>query len=85
MTLREFQQNLAPLIGAPLAGDQNSAELAVGAGRVTIDYEPRPGLRLSELLTMPVGLVTLVFENVSASDQHGFLKRFELAFQRGGG
>lgn len=85
LTLREFQLNLRPLTGAPLAGHLTSAKIAIGTGNVTISYEPRSPLRLSGLLTMPVGLVTLVFDTVNDADQLVFVKRFDLAFQRGGG
>jgi hypothetical protein len=85
MTLREFQSNLAPLLGSPLAADRTVAMIPEGAGSVTINFQPRPGLRLSGLLTMPLALITLTFENMPPPDQAAFLKRFDLAFQRGGG
>jgi hypothetical protein len=59
--------------------------LACGGGRVTISYEPRPGVRLGTLLALPRACVRLRFEGADANERSAFLARFDLAFQRGGG
>ena len=85
LTLAEFQLTIAPLAGGPLAPHVSAAEVPLGTGRVVIHYDPRPSVRFGGLLDLPRALVSLTFTGVLDQDRLAFLKRFELAFQRGGG
>lgn len=85
LTLAEFQGSIAPLLGRRLEVDKTSADIAVGAGRVVIGYEARASVRFGGLLELPRALVSLTFDDVAADEQVRFVKRFDLAFQRGGG
>jgi hypothetical protein len=84
LSLREFQHSLRPLAGQPV-GDITAIDLPLPTGQVTISYEPRPSVRFGGLLDMPRALVSLTFLDAPPKQQAAFLKRFDLAFQRGGG
>lgn len=74
-----------------LAGDgdtvtEHDARISVGGGVVDIAYRPLDGVRLGGLLELPRAKVTLTYSDaVSSEDRDQFLRRFDLAFQRGGG
>jgi hypothetical protein len=84
LTPTEFAASASRLLERHVASGER-VEQALGNGRVTIACEPRPGVRLGGLLDLPRAEVTLMFDGVSAEDRLAFLKRFDLAFQRGGG
>ena len=56
-----------------------------GQGTALIRYQSQPGVKLGGLLQIPRAVVTIAFDNASEADRTAFLRRFELAFQRGGG
>ncbi len=85
LTLADFQRTIGPLTGAPLPAARTTAEIGVSGGHVVIAYEPRPGLRLSALVEMPLAAVTITFHGLDAPERTAFMRRFDLAFQRGGG
>jgi hypothetical protein len=85
LTLAEFQATIAPLAGGPLPARETHADIRTGSGRVVIAFEPLPSVRLGGLLDMPRALVSLTYSGVSDEERAAFLKRFDLAFQRGGG
>jgi hypothetical protein len=85
LSLIEFQLSIRPLLGAPLPSDQSQAYIPLGSGGVAITYEARPGVRFGGLLDLPRALVSLTFDSVPLDEQNAFLKRFDFAFQRGGG
>lgn len=64
---------------------ERSATLAVGSGSVEITYEPLGSVRLGGLLELPRAKVRLNYIDVATEDQLNFTKKFEIAFQRGGG
>lgn len=80
----EFARSLAVLLEVPIA-PETPAQIAVGQGRVIIDYQPLPPARLGGLLELPRARVTLEMRDVSTQEAAAFLDRFDLAFQRGGG
>lgn len=81
----EFAQSLSIFLGRPWGAGERSVTIAVGAGRAEISYAELPGMRLGGLLELPRASVTLTFDGVSAYEREAFIKRFEIAFQRGGG
>jgi hypothetical protein len=85
LTLADFQRSIAPLTGAPLPISTTRAEIVVHGGRVVITCEPRSALRLSSLVEMPLAAVTIDFYGLDVAERTAFLRRFDLAFQRGGG
>jgi len=85
LTLSEFQGSIAPLYGERLAANLASADIAIGSGQVVITYEGLASVRFGGLLELPRARVALTFEDVAADEQARFVKRFDLAFQRGGG
>ncbi|MEQ1695870.1 MAG: hypothetical protein ABL901_08520 [Hyphomicrobiaceae bacterium] len=84
LSLREFQHSLCPLAGRTV-GEVSAVSLPVADGSVTISYEARPSVRFGGLLEIPRAVVSLVFSGVTSQQQEVFMKRFDLAFQRGGG
>jgi|CXWK01.1.fsa_nt_gi hypothetical protein len=66
-----------------LGGDVHA--VALNTGRAIIRFQKLPGARLGGLLDLPRAKVTIAFEDVAESDRTAFLKRFDMAFQRGGG
>lgn len=79
----EFVRSLAVLLG--MTAPELPARVAVGGGKAIIGYEALPPATLGGLLALPRARVTLSFEGVSRADAAAFLRRFDLAFQRGGG
>lgn len=84
-TREEFVQSLAVLLGRTVAIDELPLRVALGAGSVVIAREPLPGVRLGGLLELPRAAVTLTFDGVGDEARAAFLRRFDVAFQRGGG
>ena len=81
----EFAMSMAAFLGtaAPTASDTHT--VAAGGGTVVISYRALPGVRLGGLLALPRAEVSLDFAGLGAADKTAFLRRFEIAFQRGGG
>lgn len=83
----EFEKSLAALSGG--AGDvvmgADGVRLPCGAGHVEVTFEPLPAVRLGGLLELPRAKVSIVFSGAAAEEREVFLRRFEIAFQRGGG
>jgi hypothetical protein len=81
----EFVESWRAFDASPPPGPGEPVCLPVGTGRVTIAYEPRPGVRLGGLLELPRALVTLTFEAADPPAAAALVARFDRAFQRGGG
>lgn len=81
----EFEASVATLCGAACHWEGGHASVALGGGKVSITHRPLAPVRLGGLLELPRAEVTLAFEAVTEADAREFLRRFELAFQRGGG
>ena len=63
----------------------DSARIApVGAGVLQLDWQRLPARRIG-LLGLPRLRVRFRFEGVADADRHAFMRRFDLATQRGGG
>lgn len=82
----EFQKSLGSLApGTPPPEPGEAVRLPLGSGAVVIGFAALPGMRLGGLLELPRAQVTLTFEAVPAPERDAFLRRFDVAFQRGGG
>jgi hypothetical protein len=79
----EFAMSVAAL--APEGCGANPARVPLGSGWVCICYEALPGVRLGGLLELPRARVIIEFDKASAAEREEFLRRFDIAFQRGGG
>lgn len=86
----EFLSSLGRLTGRqhhtdPASGCA-SAEIELGTGTASVRFEPVTGVKLGGLLELPRARVSISFSGeVTAAERAGFQRRFELAFQRGGG
>lgn len=85
LTAGEFTASLTALFGALDAPEWPLVRHAVGSGEVQIRFEPLASVRLGGLLELPRARVTLSFEGVGEADRQAFMRRFDVAFQRGGG
>ena len=85
ITHKEFLR-LLPLAvqGASVNRRDNLLTVKTASGRLTITLAPQTTRKLG-LLEFPVTTVTMEFHDFNPSDQAAFLKRFDLAYQRGGG
>ena len=86
LTEQEYTASLQRLIGDNVAEEKKAGvSVAVGGGVVRIIFEALPMKKLGGLLELPQARVTLCFTNVSKDTRETFLRKFDLAFQRGGG
>ena len=81
----EFEASMAALCGSACEGKDGALRVALGGGTVSIAHRPLAPVRLGGLLDLPRAEVTLAFEAVGEAEARAFLRRFEFAFQRGGG
>ena len=82
----EFRKSLAALAPAHPADAAWPLHIALaGGGRIAIGFFPAPPVTLGGLLALPRAIVTIAFEGASPEAQADFLRRFDIAFQRGGG
>lgn len=86
----EFLTSLGRLTGGQHQTDPASgcasADIELGMGTASVRFEPVTGVRLGGLLELPRARVTISFsDEVTPAERSAFQRRFELAFQRGGG
>lgn len=86
LTEVEFWSSLKALDPAcvPEAGS-GTARLALPGGHVEIQFAADPPVVLGGLLSLPRARVRLVFDGPAEAARREFLRRFDVAFQRGGG
>ena len=85
ITRAEFEASLAALDPSARLDATGTGPVRAGTTTATISFEALPKLRLGGLLAMPQARVTIAFDGVAEAERAHFLKRFDLAFQRGGG
>ena len=81
----EFMNSITALDPDAEAIARDQYRLKVSAGSVVIGYGALPPVRLGGLLELPRATVSLSFHDLSPAESEAFFKRFEIAFQRGGG
>ncbi len=68
------------------AEGQGLVQLPVGqGGMATISYTALPGATLGGLLQLPRAQVCIAFDDCGSEERAAFMRRFDIAFQRGGG
>ena len=88
LSAAEFAKSLAAFAGADVVISDGRATLALGAagGIAEIAYKPLPPRRSGGgLLELPQAKVAITLTGVPANEAEAFLRRFDIAFQRGGG
>ena len=85
LTREEFVR-LLPGAAGDLPWREEAGRFRLGAedAGVDITLDPQPPRRIA-LFTLPVMRVSFRFHGWSAAERDAFVKRFDLAFQRGGG
>lgn len=81
---REFEASVAKL-GPHRRSSEGFPLFDLETGTVEIRYKPGPPKTFGGLLSLPQAQVELAFDGVSELDRAGFVHRFDIAFQRGGG
>lgn len=84
LTPAEFAAGLAHVGSVEALGEGRYAARIEG-GSATLCIEPLPPVRLGGLLALPRANVTITFTDALMEARASFLRRFDLAFQRGGG
>jgi len=70
--------------GAALRWREQGADIAIGPGRLRLDWQPQPPRRIA-LLVLPRLHLRFAFEAVDADERRRFMRHFDLHTQRGGG
>ncbi|MGH1418186.1 MAG: hypothetical protein ACRBCJ_04950 [Hyphomicrobiaceae bacterium] len=84
LSRQEFQNSMGLFLdGVPPTTDD--VRVAVDGGEVSVVYTAQPGVVLGGLMALPRAVVSLTFEGVSETERDAFLRKFDIAFQRGGG
>lgn len=82
----EFEASLNGLDSTAQLDARGVAEVqAESGGAVRIGFEVLPPRRLGGLIVMPQARVTIDVTGLAEAHRPAFLRRFEIAFQRGGG
>ncbi|MDX2259431.1 MAG: hypothetical protein NW205_11005 [Hyphomicrobiaceae bacterium] len=85
----EYANSIEQLAGASAgrsARDGHTVSLPVGAdGTATLNFTAEPGVTLGGLLSLPRARIEIVIAGAQPDEADAFLRRFEIAFQRGGG
>jgi hypothetical protein len=84
LTAHEFIATLAHL-GPSSQQPDGVIVFRLDGGSVRIRFKPQPSVTLGGLLALPRAKVTLTFDGAADDARTAFLKRFDLAFKRGGG
>lgn len=81
----EFLRSLpAAVVGMDCRAEGTRIRISDGERRIEIQLGPEQQRRLGSL-SLPQTRVSLILEGYSVEERETFLKRFDLAFQRGGG
>lgn len=84
----EFAKSVAAFAGeaaGQAAARGEVVRVSLGEGEVTISFAKIEGFSFGGLVEMPRARVVIQFKDVSESDATEFMRRFDIAFQRGGG
>lgn len=81
----EFEKSVGALAGEAVAIDDGRVTLHVGAGQAAITFQALAPKRLGGLLLLPQARVAVEVTGLDEGAAVEFLRRFDLAFQRGGG
>mgnify|MGYP003137897496 CR=1 FL=1 len=85
-TRAEFLRSLAHF--APdqqYTDDRSSYSFPLTKGQVMVETKVLPNRAVTGLLGLPQLEVTLTFKDALAGEEEEFMRRFDLAFRRGGG
>ncbi len=88
LSLSEFSYSIQQFAGEEAAHEARQGRpvmLAAGEGEVAISFAPIEGFSFGGLVEMPRARVILTFTGCPEADRAAFLRRFDIAFQRGGG
>jgi hypothetical protein len=85
ITHADFERSLVALDPTARLDANGGARVATPDGTVLLRFDALANRRLGGLLSMPQASITLDLGNLPENARDKFLKRFDIAFQRGGG
>lgn len=86
ITRADFARSLARLDGDAVLDAGGCAQVRAAGVHARIQFDALPPRKLGGLLAMPQARVTIALpDEASSAARVGFLARFDVAFQRGGG
>lgn len=85
ITRAEFERSLAALTPGAVLDHDGWATIAADGGAARIRFEELPRRRIGGLIALPQARVTIDLAGLPDAERSGFLRRFDVAFQRGGG
>ena len=85
ITRSDFEKSLAALDPSAQLDATGQARIAADGLTALLQFEPMPNRTLGGLLTLPQARVKLQIEGAEAARMNDFMRRFDIAFQRGGG
>ncbi|MFV0369542.1 MAG: hypothetical protein ACK5KM_13895 [Hyphomicrobiaceae bacterium] len=87
LSASEFAKSLAAFAGADvvIVGGRATIPLGHDGYMAEIIYHPLPLRRVGGLLELPQARISIILPSVATAIQSDFLRRFDIAFQRGGG
>ncbi len=84
LSRQEFQNSMGLFLdGTPPETD--SVAVPLDGGSVTVSYVAKEGVVLGGLMALPRAEVSLAFDGVNGTARETFMRKFDIAFQRGGG
>ena len=85
ITRADFARSLARLDGDAVLDASGAAHVRAAGVHACIQFDALPERRLGGLLAMPQARVAIFLPEASSAERTGFLARFDVVFQRGGG
>lgn len=87
LSAAEFAKSMTAFAGEGVLIVDGRATVAVNdrGGSARISFERLAPRRVGGLLELPQARVTIALTDVPAAEKDSFLRRFDIAFQRGGG
>lgn len=85
LTRAEFVASLAGFDPQARLGDDGVVSLVTAGGVLRVTFEPLPPRLLGGLVRMPQARVALDFSGIPEAQRASLQRRFDIAFQRGGG
>ncbi|HEX4894388.1 MAG TPA: hypothetical protein VFV47_13975 [Hyphomicrobiaceae bacterium] len=85
ITREDFERSLALFAPGVQLDADGRAVVATDSGSARLLFEGLGKRRLGGLLSMPQARITLDLSGLPEPEREPFLRRFDIAFQRGGG
>ena len=85
LTRAEFIASLAGLDPSARLGNDDTAVVCLDGTSARLSFEALPQRRLGGLLSLPQARITIDLTGLTEPQRVAIVRRFDIAFQRGGG